>query len=406
MCSILSSAFRHTVGMKWRNPDITYFAKTNFRDIRKTFGIRQSDRAFSALIIGKTGTGKSNLMLSKIVQDLKHNRGLCVFDIHNDLIPVILKHVPDYRKKDIVYVNVPDPNLKLGYNPLRKVSYEKRSLVASSLLESLQKLFSSSWGARLENSLRHILLTLLDQERANVRDILRIIQDEEYRTKCIAKVVNPDIKRFWFKEFPKYSKHDLLPIQNKISALLAHPAIKRVLTENKGNISFREIMDNEKILLVNLNKGALGTDISYLLGSLFLSSLTNAGFSRSDMDHGKKPFYIYADEFSQYTSPSIVSMLSELRKFKVYMVMALQYLNSLTTEIRDSVFGNVGSIICFRVSARDADYMLKELYLYDSDIEFGDFVNLPNYHVWVKLMINKAPSQTFSAITLPYTDFI
>ena len=396
--------------MRRREHNISYFARTNFRNSRKVFGIKQTDRAYSVLVMGKTGTGKSNLLLSKIIQDLKHNRGLCVFDIHNDLIPVILENVPEQRKMDIVYLDIASPDLKLGYNPLRKVSYEKRSLVANSLLESFQKLFASAWGVRLENILRHILLTLLDQPRANVQDIMRILLDERYRKTCISKVVNPDIKLFWLQEFPRYSKHDLVPILGKISALLAHPAVKRVLIENKQNISFRDVMDNKKILLINLNKGALGMDIAYLLGSLLLSSLTTAGFSRTDtLIEKRNPFYVYADEFSQYTSLSIVNMLSELRKFKIYLVIAFQYLSQLTPEIRDSVFGNVGTIICFRISAQDADYMLKELYKNESRLSklvTGDFVDLPNYHVWVKLMIDKAPSKPFSATTLPYTNFI
>jgi type IV secretory pathway TraG/TraD family ATPase VirD4 len=386
-----------------RNPNITYFAVTNWRDRKDLFGIKQEDRAFHTYILGKTGAGKSNLLITKILQDIKHKRGACVFDVHGDLIKTVSLHVPNYRKQDLIYLNIPDGNLTFGYNPLKRVSYEKRSLVASAILDSFQKLWSGAWGIKMEHILRYILLTLLDQPKANMRDIIRILQDEEYRKKCIKNVVNPDVKNFWIKEYDKYGKNDVTPILNKVGAFLVHPTIKRLLIDNADSLSFRKIMDEKKILLVNISKGSLGVDVANILGSLLLSTLTSAAFNRIDLEEDKRvPFHIYLDEFQNYTNKTLTEMLSELRKFKVTLTLAHQYLHQLSDDIRYGVLGNVGTVICFRIGAVDAEYMLMEHYIEFLPLTLGDYVNMKNHHVYVKLMIDGKPSKPFSAITVHY----
>ena len=386
-----------------RNPNITYFAITNWRDRKDLFGIKQEDRAFHTYILGKTGAGKSNLLITKILQDIKHNRGACVFDVHGDLIKTVSSNIPHYRKKDIIYLNIPDRNLRLGYNPLKRVSYEKRSLVASAILDSFQKLWGGAWGIKMEHILRYILLTLLDQPKANMRDIVRILQEEAYRKKCIKNVVNPDVKNFWMKEYEKYGKNDVTPILNKVGAFLVHPTIKRLLIDNADSLSFRKIMDEKKILLVNLSKGALGVDVANILGSLLLSTITSASFNRIDTkEHLRVPFHLYLDEFQNYTNKTLTEMLSELRKFKVTLTLAHQYLHQLSDDIRHGVLGNVGTVICFRIGAVDAEYMLLEHYIEFLPLTLGDYVNMENYHVYVKLMIDGKPSKPFSAITVHY----
>jgi len=386
-----------------RNPNITYFAITNWRDRKDLFGIKQEDRAFHTYILGKTGAGKSNLLITKILQDIKYNRGACVFDVHGDLIKTVSSNIPHYRKKDIIYLNIPDRNLRLGYNPLKRVSYEKRSLVASAILDSFQKLWGGAWGIKMEHILRYILLTLLDQPKANMRDIVRILQEEAYRKKCIKNVVNPDVKNFWMKEYEKYGKNDVTPILNKVGAFLVHPTIKRLLIDNADSLSFRKIMDEKKILLVNLSKGALGVDVANILGSLLLSTITSASFNRIDTkEHLRVPFHLYLDEFQNYTNKTLTEMLSELRKFKVTLTLAHQYLHQLSDDIRHGVLGNVGTVICFRIGAVDAEYMLLEHYIEFLPLTLGDYVNMENYHVYVKLMIDGKPSKPFSAITVHY----
>ncbi len=394
--------------LKYKNPDNSYFAKSNFRGHGRLVGLKLADRALHKITLGKTGAGKTNLILCQLIQQARSKFGFCVYDIHADIIPTLLPHIPKHRQKDIVYLDLPNPQLKLGYNPLRKVSYEKRSLVASALLESFQRLFGAAWGIRMEGLLRNIILSLLDQPKANIADITRIIHDKAFREKCITHVVNPDLKKFWLQEFDKYSKNDFLPITNKVGAFLAHPAIKRVLIENKENISLRQIMDEGKILLINLSKGSLGMDTTQVMASLLLSSMASAGFSRVDTPEEKRlPFFLYLDEFGQYATYSIVNYLSEMRKFKIFLEISFQHLSQLKGDIRESVFGNVGSIVSFRTSAQDATYMLKEMYKEKMpELTIGDFVDMPKYHVWIKLMVDKSPSKPFTAVTIPYQDFL
>ncbi len=381
------------------NNHITYFAKTNFRDQRDSFGILQKDRLHHFYVLGKTGTGKTNLLQTKIQQDISQGRGVCLIDIHGDFVQKIKESVPFQRKEDVIYLNATDIHLQLGYNPLRKVSYEKRPLVTSNILEIFQHLWGSqSWGIKLSHILRNVLLTLLDQDRASFTDILKLLQDEPFRESCLPNIRNEEVQRFWQKEFKKYTKNDLVPIYNKLGGILSYPSVKRLLVTNEQQISLRNIMDSQKILLVNISKGSLGNDASYILGSLLLTSLASAAFSRIDLKEEERiPFYCYLDEFQNYTTYSLVEMLSELRKFRLGLIMAHQYMAQLDTKIRDAVLGNVGSIVCFRLGQADARFMEKE---FAPEFTTYDFVNLANYDIYLKLMIHGMPSKAFSATTI------
>lgn len=380
------------------NP-ISYFAFSNFRKTRNLFGIKLRDRLHHFYILGKTGTGKTTLLQTIIEQDIFDGRGFCLIDVHGDLVSKVFSNIPTQRRKDVIYLDATNPNLNLGYNPLRKVSYEKRALVASNILEVFQHLWGNQgWGVKLSHILRNVLLTLLDQEKTSFSDILKILHDTTFRNQCIPNIVNPDIKNFWEREFKNYGKTDLIPIFNKLGGILSYPSVKRILIENNEQISLRSIMDNHKILLVNISKGSLGSDASYILGSLLLTSLSSATFSRIDIpeDH-RKHFFVYLDEFQNYTNLTMIEMLSELRKFKVGIIMAHQYISQLDIKIRDAVLGNVGTIVCFRLGQSDARFMEKE---FSPVFETSDFVNLSNYEIYLKLMIDGKPSQAFSASTV------
>lgn len=384
----------------YKNKNVSYFAKTNFREEGKLFGIYQHDRLLHTYILGKTGVGKTNLLTTLILQDILYDRGVCVFDVHGDLIATILRYIPLHRAKDLLYLDIPNPNMEYRYNPLKKVTYEKRSLVASGILDTFKKLWKGAWGVKLEHILRYILLTLLDQESANFTDIPRIIHSQSYRTSCIKNIVNEDVRNFWENEFEKYTKNDLVPILNKIGAFLVHPAIKRFLIQNRKEISIRYAIDNHKIILVNLNKGNLGLDTSHIIGSLLLNSIMNASFSRIDTpEHQRKPIALFLDEFQNYTTESIASMLSELRKFKVSLVLAHQYLHQLDVTIRNAVLGNVGTLISFRVGHDDARYLQQ---VFTPEFIASDFTNMENFDIYLKLMINGKPSKGFSATCLHY----
>jgi len=383
---------------EFKNNDILYFARLKFRSHGTLFGIKQTDRLLHTYIIGKTGTGKTTLLKTKILQDISQGRGTCLLDPHGDLIRDVEKAIPEHRRKDLIYMDITDIKQPWAYNPLKKVPYEKRSLVASSILEVFKKLWSTAWGVKLEHILRFTLLALLDQPQAKMSDISRMLHEKSFRYEALQNVINEDVKLFWRKEFPRYMYNDVMPVLNKIGGLLAYPAIKRVIVENKQVISFRRIMDEKKILLVNLSKGAIGEDVAQILGALLLTSISSAAFSRVDIaEEDRVPFFVYLDEFQNFSTLSLVNMLSELRKYQVGMILAHQYMKQLQPEILDAVLGNIGTHISFRIDTQDAQRMSQKMF---PTFDIEDFVNLPNYHIYLSLMIDGTPSRPFSAVTI------
>jgi type IV secretory pathway TraG/TraD family ATPase VirD4 len=381
-----------------KNKDITYFGQLTYRSDRRHFGIKQADRLMHTYMIGKTGTGKSTCLETMIMQDINAGRGCCLLDPHGDLVEKVVKAIPDSRKEDLIYFNVPDPTLNLRYNPFKRVSVEKRSLVASGILDVFSKLWDSAWGVKLEHILRHAILTLLDQPEATIADIPEILLNKDFRKQAIQYIKSESVRKFWKREFKEYTKYDLLPVMNKIGGMLVHPVIKRVLIENTQEISLRKAMDEKKIVLVNLSKGHVGADVSHILGALFITSIASASFSRVDTEESERvPFMVYMDEFHNFTTLSLVNMFSELRKFKVGMTLAHQYIDQLDEDIKSAVLGNIGTLISFRIGTQDATLMAKEMY---PEFDVEDFINLPNYKIYLKLMIDGKPSRPFSAITI------
>jgi len=382
---------------------ISYFARVDFRDDKRIFGIAQHDRLMGMYLLGKTGSGKTNLMKTLIYQDVFQYRGLCLFDINGDLLKEVLTFIPKHRQKDIVLLDANNSNINIGYNPLKKVSYEKRALIASSILEAFQKIWGQqSWGVKLEYILRNVILTLLDQPKTTLDDIPRILLNDKFRQQCFQYIRNKNILRFWEQEFPKYSKTDILPVLNKIGSFLSIPMLRKILVENQEQISLRQIMDSKKIFLVNLSKGTLGLDGSHLLGSLLLTSLSSASFTRIDTNENDRvPYIIYLDEFQNYTTDSLTNMFSELRKFKIGFVLAHQYLYQLKKEIKHAVLGNIGTIICFKLGQVDAKYMAQEFY---PIFQASDFTHLEHYHIYIKLLINGKSPAPFSAKTITIKD--
>lgn len=377
--------------------NVTYIGQTNFRNKNIRFGIKQSDRLLHTYVIGKTGTGKTTLLKKMCIQDIEEGRGMCLLDPHGDMVSEIAARIPEWRRADIIYLNIPDKSLTIRYNPFRRVSTEKRSLVASSILDVFKKLWSDAWGVKLEHILRNTILTLLDQPYATIEDIPRILLESSFRQGCVKNITNESIKRFWQKEFPNYNRYDLLPVLNKVGGMLAHPVIKRTLIENPNEISLRRSIDSKCIILVNLSKGHLGDDVANILGSLLISSISSAAFSRVDTyEEERVPFMLYLDEFHNFTTLSLVNMFSELRKFKVGLVLAHQYLHQLEEDIKKAVLGNIGTIISFRLGVEDSQYIAKEMY---PVFKVDDFTNLPNFNMYIKLMIDGIPSKPFSALS-------
>jgi len=379
---------------------ITYFARANWRQKNIRFGIKEKDRLNHFYTFGKTGTGKTTLLQTLMMQDAQNGKGFCFIDPHGDSVSRIIRAIPSNRRKDVIYLDLTNNQLHWGYNPLRKVPPNKRSLICSSILDVFRREWSNAWGPKMEHILRMILLTLLDQPKATIADINRMVLDDWFRNNCLQHVLNEDVKKFWVQEFPKYRSGDLLPILSKTGGFLSHTIIKKVLVENSKQISVRYLMDNKKILLINLAKGHLGTDVSNLLGGLLLTTIASASFSRIDTKESYRvPFYVYIDEFQTVTNETLIAeMLSELRKFKIGLILSNQFLSQLSSTVRDGILGNVGTIACFRLGINDARVMCQEFDLFKPH----DYTNLPQGRIYIRLMIDGKPSKAFSGTTLYY----
>ena len=389
------------------NGNILKIAQTNFRRSHDIFGIKQPDRLLHIYVIGKTGVGKTTLMENLISQDILNKRGLVFLDPHGDCVERLYQKFKGQGQDDLVYFNIPDNQAEFGYNPIRKISRKNRPMAALGILEVFKKQWDNSWGVRMEHIFRNCLITLFDQPKANLADVLRLLNDDNYRREAIQHVESPRIKDFWQKEFAKYSYRyradSIAPIQNKVGAFVANPIIYEVLTAAKTNLSFRQVMDKGQVVLINLSKGRLGEDASSLLGALLMTSVGLAAFSRADMaEEQRRDFALYADEFQNFTTLSLVNMASELRKYHVGLVLANQYLFQLEKEIRHAVLGNTGTLIVFRLGSADAVYLEKEFH---PTFDRYDLLNLPNHHIYIKLMIDGKPSKPFSATTLSPSNY-
>ena len=386
---------------------ITYFARTNTARHQKPFGIKRTDRLFHIYAIGKTGCGKSTLLETLITQDIMRGNGLCMLDPHGDLVDKIVARIPEQRKADVIYFDVSNPTQPWGYNPLGTVVPEKRPLAASGFLEVMKMLWhGKEWGVRMEHILRNALLALMDYPHATLPDILRLLTDDIFRKEVVTYIENTQVRKFWLYEYPNYSYRmqadSMAPIQNKIGAFLANPNMYRIIAKPAKPLNIRKIMDEGKILLVNLAKGKIGSDAANLLGGLLVTTVSLAAYSRAEIpEEERRNFYFYVDEFQSYSTLSFANMLAELRKYRVGMVLANQYLYQLAPDVRYAVLGNVGTLIAFRLGVQDAAFLAQE---FQPDITAEDLLHAPNYFIYLKLMIDGTPSRVFSAETLTPTD--
>ena len=384
------------------HPPPTLFARTNARRPYRPVSIKQSDRFAHMYVIGKTGVGKTTLLETLLRHDIAAGHGCALIDPHGDFVERVAAAVPEARKNDVVYLNVTDPAQPYGYNPLSRVSPDLRSLVASGLLDVFKKMWADAWGVRMEHILRNCLLTLLDQPSATLADIPRLLNDKEFRKRALPQITNEQVRQFWEVEYEHYSLRyradSIAPILNKTGAFLSDRRLNRIFTGGDNPLRLRSIMDKGQVLLVNLAKGKIGEDSAALLGGLLVTSLGLAAYSRADMpEKERRPFFVYVDEFQNFTTLAIANMLSELRKFGVGMVLAHQYLHQLQTDIRHAVLGNAGTLIAFRLGPEDASFIAREFEPY---LDHLDLLNLPNHEVYIKLMVDGAPMRPFSGTTL------
>lgn len=380
--------------------DISYFAETTARREHRRFGIRQADRLSHLYVVGKTGVGKSSLLEGLALQDLAAGRGFVLLDPHGELAERLRERAAGTNR--LIYLDATDPACPYGYNPLRRIREDKVPLAASGIPETFKKLWPDAWGVRMEHVLRNCLYALLEREGSTLPDILRLIADTPFRKALASRVRNEVVRAFWQKEFEKYPERHRLevtaPIQNKLGALLSDPALRRILVTPAVDLHFRRLIDEGAVVIVKLSKGELGEDSASVLGSLLVSTMGLAALSRADIPAAeRRPSFLYVDEFHAFTTLSFVTMMAELRKCGLGLTLAHQHLHQLDPDIRHAVLGNAGTLIAFRTGAEDAGFLAKE---FEPTFSALDLINLPNRHLYLRLMIDGSPSPPFSARTL------
>src|SRR5947209_7490636 len=380
---------------------ITLLAETNFRNQHRRFGIKRADRRAHTYLIGKTGTGKSTLIANLARQDALHGEGFALLDPHGDLVEQVLRFIPQERQHDLVYFNVPDTAHLLAFNPLEASQVGFRPLVASGLISVFKKIWAEFWGARMEYVLRNTLLALLEFPGSTLLDVPRMLDDATFRSHVLAVVQNTQVRRFWLREYQNYPARfraeAIAPIQNKVGEFLVNPILRRIVGQPKSAFDLRRVMDEGKILLVNLAKGKIGEDTASLLGSMLVTKIGLAALARAHLaEADRRDFYVYLDEFPSFTTPGFAGMLSEMRKYHVGLVLAHQHLSQVEDGTRDAILGNAGTIIAFRIGLADALLLEKEFH---PELAAVDLISLPNYHIYLKLMIDGVVSRPFSAVT-------
>ncbi|MBI2405965.1 MAG: type IV secretion system DNA-binding domain-containing protein [Candidatus Harrisonbacteria bacterium] len=390
-----------------RSKDVVYFGKTDFRNAERLFGIKRNDRRQHMYVMGKTGTGKSVLLHNLILQDILNGDGVCVVDPHGELVEGVLEKIPQSRLKDVIYFNPADTEFPMGFNPLELPDPKYKHLVASGLMGIFTKIWSNVWSARMEYILNNAILALLDTPNTTLLGISRLLVDKDYRQQIISNLKDPVVKAFWMNEYEewqdKFRNEAIAPIQNKVGQFLSTAIVRNVVGQSKSTIDIFKLMNEQKIFLVNVSKGRIGEDNSALMGAMIITKIQLAAMERVRIpEEDRRDFYLFVDEFQNFATDSFAGVLSEARKYRLNLIIAHQYVGQLVTDVstkvRDAVFGNVGTMIIFRVGAADAEFLENE---FEPEFVIQDIVNLPNYRIYLKLMVDGITVRPFSAMTLP-----
>ncbi|MDI6591572.1 MAG: type IV secretion system DNA-binding domain-containing protein [Patescibacteria group bacterium] len=391
--------------------EINFFGLTTFRSERKKFGIKTDDRRRHVYIIGKTGMGKTAMLENMAIQDIQKGHGVGFIDPHGEAAERLLDFIPSHRINDVVYFNPADLEYPIAFNVMEKVDLEHRHLVAGGLMGVFKKIWPDVWSARMEYILNNCISALLEYQNSTLLGVNRMLADPEYRKKVVDRVTDPVVKSFWVQEFARYTQRleveATAAIQNKVGQFISNPLVRNIIGQVQSTIDMRKVMDERKILIANISKGRIGEDNSRLLGALLITKLQLAAMSRVDIpEEERRDFYLYVDEFQNFATKAFVNILSEARKYRLALILANQYIAQLeemtpigkSSEVRDAIFGNVGTIVCFRVGAEDAEFLEKEFL---PEFNAQDLVNLPKYNIYLKLMIDGLTGRPFSAETLP-----
>jgi len=383
--------------------NITYFAETNFRNEKKKFGIKKRDRARHMYVIGKTGVGKTTLLENMAIQDILRGEGVGIIDPHGEFAEKMLKFVPENRVKDVLYFAPHDMDWPIAFNVMENVDPTQRHLVANGLLGVFKKIWPDVWSPRMEYILNNCILALLEYPDSTLLGINRMLSDKNYRGEVVDNISDPVVKAFWTDEFAKYSDRFMTEasaaIQNKVGQFISNPLIRNIIGQSKSSFDIRDLMDKKKIFLMNLSKGRIGEENSRLIGAMLITKIYLAAMSRVDIpENEREDFYLYVDEFQNFANESFKDILSEARKYRLNLVLAHQYIAQMEESIRDAVFGNIGTLVTFRVGAYDAETLESE---FAPEFEIQDIVGLGFGSIYLKLMIDGMASRPFSAGTLP-----
>jgi hypothetical protein len=383
--------------------DVTILGETDFRGDHKVFGIRPIDRNRHLYMIGKTGMGKSTVLENMIYSDIMSGKGVGVIDPHGDLADKVLSFIPPKRLNDVILVEPFDKENAVAFNMLENIDKAYNSIVCSGIVGIFKKIYADSWGPRLEHILRNTILALLEYPGTTMLGIIRMLQDNDFRRKVVKKVTDPVVRGFWVNEFDKMQDRirveAISPILNKVGQFLSSNTIRNIVGQPKSSINLRFAMDKGKIVIINLSKGKMGEDNSALLGSMFITKFQLDAMSRADIpEKERKNFYLYVDEFQNFATDSFATILSEARKYKLNLTMANQYIAQMPDEVRDAVFGNVGSLFSFQVGFDDAETISKQ---FGEEVLPADLVSLSKYTAYMRLLVDNMPSKTFSLRTLP-----
>lgn len=382
---------------------INFFAKTEYKNSMATFGVKKEDRRKHLYVVGKTGTGKSTMIANMAINDMRNGEGVAVIDPHGDLCEVLLDFVPSYRINDVAYLDPSDIDHPFKLNPLEVKNPVYKELVASGIVSIFYKLYAHSWGPRLEYILRNTILTLLSVPNSTLLQVPELLANEKYRDKVVDRLADPVLKNFWINEFGKMSpqmKSEVIsPILNKVGQFLSSQTIRQIVGSPVSTIDLEKMMNDGKIVLVNLSQGKLGEDNSALLGAMMITKMQLAAMNRVYIgEEERRDFYLYVDEFQNFATNSFIKILSEARKYRLNLMLANQYIGQIEEDVQKAIFGNCGSIICFSVGAQDAQILTRE---FGSKYKEEELVGLGNYQVITKLSIDNQTSNPFSAITLP-----
>ena len=389
-----------------QNPEPTetvFLGETSFRNEKVRFGIKQDDRRRHMYVVGSTGMGKSEFLKSMAIQDIEAGRGLCFIDPHGDTAYDLLDYIPEERIKDVVYFDPDDLQFPIAFNVMEGTGFDYRHLVASGLVGVFKKIWGAeAWSGRMEYILNNTILALLEYPGSTLLGINRMMSVKEYRKEVVSKITDPIVKSFWVDEFAKYADkfatEATAAIQNKVGQFSSNNVIRNILGQPQSKINIRKIMDEGKIMIVNVSKGKIGEDASRLIGAFLITKIQLAAMSRVDIPESeRKDFFLYVDEFQNFATESFTNILSEARKYHLSLVMAHQYIKQMEEHVMDAVFGNVGTIVSFRVGAEDAELLEKWL---QPDFMMNDIVHLGKRSMYLRLMISGISSRGFSASTL------